>query len=129
MSEYDQTLYEDDSVNRMRESLKLFDEIVNSMYFYDKPTIIFFNKYDIFKEKIKFSPLIKTFDDFEGGDDLQLATEYITKKFKNLRNENEKAMYTHLTTATDTECIRFVFDAIQSIVVNNILQFSGLKIL
>ena len=32
MSEYDQCLYEDNSVNRMHESLKLFDSICNSKY-------------------------------------------------------------------------------------------------
>ena len=33
ISEYDQSLYEDESVNRMQEALALFDSIANSRWF------------------------------------------------------------------------------------------------
>jgi guanine nucleotide-binding protein G(i) subunit alpha len=33
LSEYDQMLYEDESVNRMQEALTLFDSICNSRWF------------------------------------------------------------------------------------------------
>ena len=39
MSEYDQVLCEDRCVNRMHESLKLFEEIVNNSYFSHMPFI------------------------------------------------------------------------------------------
>eukprot|EP00479_Gromia_sphaerica_P009412 TRINITY_DN3961_c0_g1_i2.p1 TRINITY_DN3961_c0_g1~~TRINITY_DN3961_c0_g1_i2.p1 ORF type:complete len:156 (+),score=22.10 TRINITY_DN3961_c0_g1_i2:47-514(+) len=51
ISEYDQTLFEDDRVNRMEESLDLFEEIINSRWFDKTSLIVFLNKSDIFKEK------------------------------------------------------------------------------
>jgi len=53
MSEFDQTLYEDENVRRLDESVKLFDEICNSKWFSETSVILFLNKSDIFKEKIK----------------------------------------------------------------------------
>jgi len=55
ISEYDQVLYEDESTNRMVETLKLFDEICNSRWFVDKSLILFLNKRDLFEAKIKKS--------------------------------------------------------------------------
>ena len=52
LSEYDQTLREDDGQNRMKESLLLFQEIRNSPWFRAVPFILFLNKIDLFQEKI-----------------------------------------------------------------------------
>ena len=51
-SEYDLVLYEDDTTNRMVETLNLFDEIINSRWFRDTSMILFLNKRDMFEEKI-----------------------------------------------------------------------------
>ena len=60
-----QLLYEDNETNRMHESLNLFASIVNNIYFEGKPFIMFFNKFDLFEEKIKTSSLAKFFPDFQ----------------------------------------------------------------
>src|SRR5690348_4280015 len=57
LSEYDLKLYEDDTTNRMHESLKLFKEICNSKWFVDTAVILFLNKKDLFAEKIKKTDL------------------------------------------------------------------------
>ncbi|GIY89664.1 guanine nucleotide-binding protein G(o) subunit alpha [Caerostris extrusa] len=44
MSEYDQVLHEDETTNRMQESLKLFDSICNNKWFTDTSIILFLNK-------------------------------------------------------------------------------------
>lgn len=46
ISEYDQSLYEDESINRMQESLALFDSICNSRWFVKTSIILFLNKID-----------------------------------------------------------------------------------
>jgi GTPase SAR1 family protein len=51
MSEYDQMLYEDSTVRRTEESMKLFEEICNSKWFGEVDIILFLNKYDLFREK------------------------------------------------------------------------------
>ncbi|KAJ3997194.1 guanine nucleotide binding protein alpha subunit, partial [Lentinula boryana] len=57
LSEYDQMLYEDESVNRMQEALTLFDSICNSRWFLKTSIILFLNKIDLFAEKLPRSPL------------------------------------------------------------------------
>lgn len=66
MSEYDLKLYEDDTTNRMHESLKLFKEICNSRWFIDTSMILFLNKKDLFQEKIKKIDLSVCFEDYKG---------------------------------------------------------------
>lgn len=49
--------------NRLHEDCELFYEIVNSKWMSDYYFILFLNKYDMFKEKIKEVPLSAVFED------------------------------------------------------------------
>jgi guanine nucleotide-binding protein subunit alpha len=66
ISEYDQLLPEDETVNRIHEALALFDSICNSRWFVKTSIILFLNKIDRFREKLTISPLKKYFPDFNG---------------------------------------------------------------
>lgn len=66
ISEYDQLLFEDETVNRMQEALTLFDSICNSRWFIKTSIILFLNKIDRFKEKLPVSPMKNYFPDYEG---------------------------------------------------------------
>ena len=66
ISEYDQLLFEDETVNRMQEALTLFDSICNSRWFIKTSIILFLNKIDRFKEKLPVSPMNNYFPDYEG---------------------------------------------------------------
>lgn len=66
ISEYDQLLLEDETVNRMQEALTLFDSICNSKWFVKTSIILFMNKIDRFREKLPISPMVKYFDDYDG---------------------------------------------------------------
>ncbi|XP_015279040.1 PREDICTED: guanine nucleotide-binding protein G(k) subunit alpha, partial [Gekko japonicus] len=57
LSDYDLVLAEDEEMNRMHESMKLFDSICNNKWFTDTSIILFLNKKDLFEEKIRRSPL------------------------------------------------------------------------
>lgn len=63
---YDLVLAEDEEMNRMKESMKLFDSICNSKWFMDTSIILFLNKKDLFEEKIKRSPLNICFPEYRG---------------------------------------------------------------
>jgi len=116
LSEYDQTLFEDGTTNRMLESLKLFDEVCNSRWFKDSHIILFLNKTDLFKEKIKkYDPKDYCFHDYEGGLDYDKALEYIEQSFIKKNSINRK-IYIQKTCATDTGNIQFVFNVIRDIV-------------
>lgn len=66
ISEYDQLLLEDESVNRMQEALTLFDSICNSRWFIRSSVILFLNKIDRFEEKLRENPMQKYFPDYTG---------------------------------------------------------------
>jgi guanine nucleotide-binding protein subunit alpha len=112
ISEYDQLLFEDETVNRMQEALTLFDSICNSRWFIKTSIILFLNKIDRFKEKLPVSPMKNYFPDYEGGEDYAAACDYILNRFVSLNQHETKQIYTHFTCATDTTQIRFVMAAV-----------------
>jgi guanine nucleotide-binding protein G(i) subunit alpha len=65
-SGYDLVLAEDEEMNRMIESMKLFDSICNSKWFVETSIILFLNKKDLFEDKITKSPLTICFQEYPG---------------------------------------------------------------
>ncbi|VDL74243.1 unnamed protein product [Nippostrongylus brasiliensis] len=220
MSEYDMVLAEDDEMNRMIESMKLFDSICNNKWFTETSIILFLNKKDLFEEKIKRSPLTRCFPEYtesnslippeqfgfrkggsttaqmlvalndwtsflEAGKDVDViyfdfekafdkvphdklleqlsayfieghqlahvsevrdlgfvitdnldfgsnsydeASVYMQMQFENMnkRRDGQKEIYTQFTCATDTNNIRFVFDAVTDIIIRENLRQCGL---
>jgi len=48
-------------------------------------------------------------------------------KFENLnKRKDQKEIYTHLTCATDTNNVKFVFDAVTDVIIKNNLKQIGL---
>ena len=81
LSEYDQVLLEEKSQNRLKESLLLFDSVINSRWFFSTSIILFLNKKDLFKTKLARIPLEKYFPEYAGGSDLNKAAKYVLWKF------------------------------------------------
>jgi len=121
LSEYDQTLREDSSVNRMKESLLLFDEICNSQWFRNIAMILFLNKIDLFQEKIATTDLTCCFPNYTGGCNHDLARDYIRMRFLET-NQSPHNIYCHYTCAVDTENIIFVFKCVRETILNKILD-------
>ncbi|KAJ3438515.1 guanine nucleotide-binding protein g(o) subunit alpha [Anaeramoeba flamelloides] len=126
LSEYDQSLFEDESENRMRESLLLFDEVCNSRWFTDTSIILFLNKTDLFRKKIKTTDPKVCFPEYIGGCDFDTASEFIKDKFISLNKNKEKEIYPHFTCATDTDNIKFVFSAVKDIILQNNIKDIGM---
>merc|ERR1712087_680196 len=127
ISEYDQTLFEDDTTNRVVEALNLFDEICNSRWFGSTSVILFLNKRDLFMEKIARTPLSVGFDDYEGiANDYDAGCEFLREKFESRNRHADKEIYTHVTCATDSTNISHVFDAVKDIILKQSLRDGGL---
>ncbi|KAI8334763.1 guanine nucleotide-binding protein subunit alpha [Chlamydoabsidia padenii] len=126
ISEYDQVLIEDETVNRMQEALTLFDSICNSRWFVKTSIILFLNKIDIFKEKLQREPFSESFPDFTGPETYDDASDYILNRFVSLNQSDSKQIYTHFTCATDTLQIKFVMAAVNDIIIQNNLKDVGL---
>jgi len=126
LSEYDLVLSEDDSQNRMVETLTVFEEICNSIYFVKTAMILMLNKRDSFLEKIKKVPLTACplFKDYTGPNTYDAGVELIQETF-HARAKN-KLIYTHITCATDTNNMKVVLDAVKDIVIRTALNDFGL---
>ncbi|KAL6063563.1 G-protein alpha subunit [Balamuthia mandrillaris] len=126
LSEYDLKLYEDDSTNRMHESLKLFKEICNNKWFMETSMILFLNKKDLFQDKIKRVPLTVCFPEYNGGQEFEGCSSYIREQFVAQNDQPKKHIYPHITCATDTDNIMHVFNAVKDIILHKALDDSGL---
>jgi len=127
ISAYDQTLYEDARVNRMHESLDVWDEIVHNPNFKRTPIILFLNKHDLFLEKIPKVDLTTCFPEYPGNPgDHRSAEEYIRQKFVERRGDRDSEFFCHFTNATDTKNIEVVWKDCRNIILMRSLQGSGM---
>jgi guanine nucleotide-binding protein G(i) subunit alpha len=128
LSEYDQCLFEDASTNRMIEAIDLFGEICNNRYFQESSMILFLNKKDLFAEKIQKVDIksVDAFSDFTGGlGDENLGTEYFLTLFLKVNSNPDREIYFHVTCATDTENVNFVFQSCKDVILRGNLKDSG----
>lgn len=127
ISEYDQTLFEDASTNRMVEALDLFEDICNNIFFLESSMILYLNKRDLFAEKIKNKNIRDYgFSDFQGKDgDYDAGIQYFVDKFMSKNKSGaDRQIYYHVTCATDTGNVRTVFNACKEIVLRQNIKNS-----
>ncbi|KAI8845815.1 G protein alpha subunit [Chytriomyces cf. hyalinus JEL632] len=106
ISSFDQTCAEAEGMNRMVESINVFSSIVNYPLFKKTGIILFLNKIDLFKEKIKTSQVSNYFPTFKGDNtSFEETSRFFVEKFDSLNGIPNKSVYTHLTWATDTKQI------------------------
>jgi len=88
LSGYNQVLFEDNTCNRMHESLNLFADIVKNPIFKKTPIFLFLNKKDLFEEMIPKYSLKTCFPEYDGPDaQVGPAIEYIENKYKTIMQE------------------------------------------
>lgn len=125
LGEYDLTLEEDPATNRMHESLTLWEEIVNSRWFLNKPVTLVLNKRDVFEKKFPLSPLSKTFVDFPKDGDVEQGMQFIAEKFLACLPSREKCAH-FFTCATQGDSIRPIIESIMQAMLTASLESSGL---
>ena len=128
IAEYDQVLEEDRTTNRMIESMELFDDIANNQFFKMTPFMIFFNKHDLFLEKISKKGIKEIFPEYQGPDDCPNdSLDFLIEKYLSLSKTSRKKrhLYPHTTTATDTQLINKVFGDVAEIILNDVLNRIG----
>nr|XP_003228815.1 PREDICTED: guanine nucleotide-binding protein subunit alpha-15 [Anolis carolinensis]XP_008120785.1 PREDICTED: guanine nucleotide-binding protein subunit alpha-15 [Anolis carolinensis] len=141
LSEYDQSLEENSSENRMQESLDLFRTILDLPWFSKASIILFLNKVDILEEKILSSDLAAYFPGFTGPKrDAAAAKRFILDMYTEVFGQSSAAsddaygagpsnesswpriLYPHYTCATDTRNISTVFEDIKDAVLASYLD-------
>ncbi|XP_028556626.1 guanine nucleotide-binding protein alpha-2 subunit isoform X1 [Dendrobium catenatum] len=121
ISEYDQTLYEDETKNRMMETKELFDWVLKQACFEKTSFMLFLNKFDIFERKVQKVPLnvCEWFKDYHpmtsGKQEVEHAYEFVKKKFEELYFQSTKPdrvdrmFKIYRTTALDQKLVKKTF--------------------
>eukprot|EP01120_Amphizonella_sp_Union-15-10_P000430 TRINITY_DN10427_c0_g1_i1.p1 TRINITY_DN10427_c0_g1~~TRINITY_DN10427_c0_g1_i1.p1 ORF type:complete len:354 (-),score=55.58 TRINITY_DN10427_c0_g1_i1:15-1076(-) len=118
-------LREDERVNRMKEALMLFEQICNSNWFKNTNIILFLNKVDLFKKKFvdQNVPLSVCFSDIEEPPQtMEDAIQIIKTRFLDQNKDPHKVIFQHITCATNTENIEFVFKALKGILLHSAMS-------
>jgi guanine nucleotide-binding protein subunit alpha, other len=108
----------------MDESLVIFEEIANSLYFRQASIILLLNKLDLLQEKITsgLSPVGQYYTDFVGPlRDVPAAQKFFSDKFRRRykRGGNQTELYVHFTTATDTSLLTKTMDSVDLIILRH----------
>ncbi|KAJ6230017.1 guanine nucleotide-binding protein g(o) subunit alpha [Anaeramoeba flamelloides] len=106
LSEYNQKLFEDEEVNRLRESLLLFEKTINNDHFKKTNCILLLNKMDLFEKKIKQYPFKDSFTEYEDENEVDPIIEFISNKFKGIGENKFRTIGIHRTSATNTEMMK-----------------------
>lgn len=123
LSGYDQALIEDVNANQMHEALMLFESLINGDWFKDKPIILFLNKYDLFQEKLRESPIRPHFPDYQHAEgDEMAARQFFENKFRAINRNANREIYVHFTTATDTHLLKATMQSVQDILIQKQLN-------
>lgn len=129
LSEFDQMMFEDETQNRMIDTLHLFDSICNSRWFQKTAMILFLNKRDLFAKKISRKGIrdVNDWQDYQGkANDYDDGVSYFLNQFLEKNHQKNKDIYTHVTCATDTENVKVVFNASKDIILKFNLEASDL---
>jgi len=131
-SEYNQVLAEDETTNRMTESLNLFEEIANLSWFKNSSIVLFLNKSDLFEDQIvvKKVDLKQVFPEYTGGPHLKAAKDCVLSSFIKMDHEvgkehSQRVIYPHWTCATNTANIEHVFTAVTDALMRRVLHDVG----
>jgi GTPase SAR1 family protein len=85
LDQYDQTMLEDDSQNRLRDSLQLFNEMCTNPYFRSSTFFLLLNKSDVFRAKIREVPLTVCFKTYKADPhDYEQCIAYIRQRFQKI---------------------------------------------
>jgi hypothetical protein len=123
---YDQKLDEDNKTNRILESLRLFNQVCNNKWFAETSMILFLNKKDIFLKKIETTPITVAFPEYTGANSFEATSEYIKSKFIGQNENKNKTVYAHVTCATDTSNMKFIFESVKDIILKESIMMAGL---
>jgi GTPase SAR1 family protein len=109
---YDQVMFEDPTQNRMKESLTLFAQICNNPVFASTPIFLCLNKKDIFEQMIQSTSLEKCFPEYKGGNDVNVALEFIKGQFQS-KVKDSRELHTYFIAARFKKDVKYTWEEVK----------------
>ncbi|KAJ3264787.1 hypothetical protein HDU77_007636, partial [Chytriomyces hyalinus] len=123
ISAFDQILPSDeDNANRLVDSLNLFGTVCNHPLFKKTSLILFMNKIDVFKAKLRRSEISSYFPEFEGRNTYHDGCEFFVNLFLDMTKYKENKVYIHFTWATDTRQISKILHSVNMIIAGSVMR-------
>eukprot|EP00794_Sanderia_malayensis_P005994 gene5994-6690_t len=108
--EYSNVLEEDHTTSAMQESLKVFAQVINNVWFANKSLLLFLNKIDLFESAVKRCPVDRFFEAYTANPKSPKdALVYIKQLYLACNLNPNRTIFTHVTCATDTNNIKATF--------------------
>ncbi|KAH9852509.1 G-alpha-domain-containing protein [Lenzites betulinus] len=131
LSGYDQVLAEDESVNRLEDSVLLWKSICSNPLLGKTSLILFLNKIDILKAKLRAGIQFGQYIVSYAGrpNDYDSTSTYMRRKFGQIHREyspRARTFYCHFTSVTDTKSTSAVLVNIQESIISANLGNIGL---
>ncbi|KAK2465615.1 hypothetical protein APHAL10511_002507 [Amanita phalloides] len=131
MSAFNQTLAEDDGMNRLVDSMRLWEQISANKILASVELILFLNKLDILDVKLRSGIQIAQFITSYGDrpNDTKHVAKYLRDVFVALHQQyspKKRKMYPHLTCAIDTHATSSVINQVQDLVLVKLLAQSNI---
>ncbi|KAI0065277.1 G-alpha-domain-containing protein [Artomyces pyxidatus] len=128
---FDQTLEEDEHVNRLEDSVLLWKNIVSNKLLAKTNMVLFLNKCDILKEKlaagVKFSRFITSYGN--RANNFDSTSTYLKRKFQATFVEHSpepRPFFCHLTSVTDTKAMSHILINVSEFILRENLSKSAL---
>jgi GTPase SAR1 family protein len=115
LGEFDMALSEDYRVNRLTEALDLFEEISTSEYFSETDFFMFFNKDDMFREKVKSKRFLEHFKDYKGDGSYDSCLSFVTNLFKQKFGGPDNQYHVCVTISLAQDSIRQALEDVKEI--------------
>lgn len=133
LSEFDMVMWETNKDNRMQDSMDIFQSLMQEESLNNTQMIIFFNKSDLLREKLKSGKDLRDvtlFSDYSGKKcDFDDSIAYFTKKFEDIYYKYHKRgkdeLIIHVTSAIDPVSMKRVLENIAPKVVERQLSAMG----
>ncbi|KAJ3313424.1 Guanine nucleotide-binding protein G(t) subunit alpha-2 [Boothiomyces sp. JEL0838] len=106
-------MIEDNTVNRMTDSLVLFEQMVNHPLLESQSFVLFLNKKDLFEKKVKHIPIHINFPEYDGKPNSNSqGLRFFRNKFINQYKGQKKDIITHITCCTDTQSMAIIISSL-----------------
>jgi len=122
LNEYNMTLEEKPTMNRLHDSLKIWSKLTSAQHFTNCKFILIFNKADIFQKKIETHPLSDVFNNYqeivkakESESELEKSYYYIEHLYKE-RFGAKRPYDCFRLNSTDTQDFEKVWDQVSVII-------------
>ncbi|KAH9489314.1 Guanine nucleotide-binding protein G(i) subunit alpha-2 [Bulinus truncatus] len=105
LAAFDEFLEEEPQLNSLNDSLQNFIDVTHSQILNRTDFVLFFNKKDLFADKIKTSSLIQCFPYFKGKQSTDFCIRYVMEQFLQ-KKPCSKIVYPHICCAIDVPCMK-----------------------